>query len=58
MAWNAESARLGRAHNDANLLSIGERLVAESELLTLVDIWLTTPFEGGRHLARLQKLDA
>lgn len=57
VAWNMESARLAKAHNDANLLSIGERMVAEADLLTLVEIWLSTPFEGGRHLARIAKLD-
>jgi ribose 5-phosphate isomerase B len=57
VAWNLESARLGRAHNDANALAIGQRLVASETLLPIVDIWLTTPFEGGRHGARIAKLD-
>jgi ribose 5-phosphate isomerase B len=57
LAWNREAARLGRAHNDANALAIGERLVADDDLLPIVDVWLTTPFEGGRHVARIAKLD-
>ena len=57
VSWNPESARLSRAHNDANVLSIGQRLVPEELLLAMVDIWLATPFEGGRHLARIRKLD-
>jgi ribose 5-phosphate isomerase B len=57
VAWNEESARLSRAHNEANVLSIGERLVVEELMLAIVDIWLATPFEGGRHLRRIQKLD-
>jgi ribose 5-phosphate isomerase B len=57
LAWHLESARLGRSHNDANALAIGQRLVAESDLLPIIDVWLTTPFEGGRHLARIRKLD-
>lgn len=57
VAWNGESARLGRAHNDANMLSIGQRLLPEQEALAIVDAWLTTPFEGGRHVARIEKLD-
>jgi ribose 5-phosphate isomerase B len=57
VAWNLESARLGRAHNDANALAIGERLVAPDALLPIVDVWLTTGFEGGRHVARIAKLD-
>jgi ribose 5-phosphate isomerase B len=57
LAWDLESARLGRAHNDANALAIGQRLVSPELLLPIVDIWLTTPFEGGRHVARIAKLD-
>jgi ribose 5-phosphate isomerase B len=58
LCWNEETARLARAHNDANMLSLGERMLSESAALTIVDIWMTTAFEGGRHLARIQKLDA
>jgi ribose 5-phosphate isomerase B len=57
VTWNKESARLSRAHNDANVLSFGERLVPEDQLLPIVDVWLATPFEGGRHIARIRKLD-
>jgi ribose 5-phosphate isomerase B len=57
VCWNEESARLSRAHNDANILSIGERLVDEASLIAIVAVWLATPFEGGRHLRRIQKLD-
>jgi ribose 5-phosphate isomerase B len=57
VAWNEESARLSRAHNDANMLSVGQRLVPEAQLLAIVDVWLATPFEAGRHVARIRKLD-
>lgn len=57
LCWNEESARLGRQHNDANVISIGERMMSEETALKLVQIWLETPFEGGRHLARIQELD-
>jgi len=57
VAWDLESARLSRAHNDANVLSIGQRLVAEPLVVPIVDVWLATPFEGGRHVARIRKLD-
>jgi ribose 5-phosphate isomerase B len=57
VSWNRESARLSRAHNDANVLSIGQRLVPEAELLPIVDVWLGTGFEGGRHVARIRKID-
>ena len=58
LVWNVESARLARAHNDANMLSIGQRMLTPEQVLAIVDVWLTTPFEGGRHIARVQKLDA
>jgi len=57
VAWDSESARLSRAHNDANVLSVGQRLVSEDQVLAIVDVWLATPFEGGRHVARIRKLD-
>ena len=57
VAWDLESARLSRAHNDANVLSMGQRLVPESRVLDIVDLWLATPFDGGRHVARIRKLD-
>ena len=58
LAWSVESARLGRAHNDSNCLSLGERLVPEDQLEPILDTWLTTPFEGGRHLRRIEAIDA
>jgi ribose 5-phosphate isomerase B len=58
LCWSVESARLGRQHNDANMLSLGERLVDEATALAIVDAWLQTPFDGGRHLARIRQLDA
>lgn len=57
LCWNEDSARLGRQHNDANVISIGQRMVSEELALRIVQIWLDTPFEGGRHLARIQELD-
>jgi ribose 5-phosphate isomerase B len=57
LCWSEDSARLGREHNDANMISLGERLIPERLAIAIVDIWLTTAFEGGRHLRRIQKLD-
>lgn len=57
VAWNVESTRLARAHNDANVLSIGQRMLPESELMPVVETWLSVPFDGGRHLQRIRKLD-
>ena len=58
VCWNQDSARLARQHNDSNVLSMGERLIAESELLPIVTTWLTTAFEGGRHARRIAMIDA
>jgi len=58
VCWNVESARLARQHNDANVLSLGERLIPEAELLPIVTAWLTTTFEGGRHSHRIALIDA
>ena len=58
LCWNAESARLGRQHNNANVLSLGERMVSLETALQIVQIWLDTPFEGGRHQHRIDLIDA
>lgn len=57
LCWSTETARLAREHNNANMLSIGERLVALDLAREMVDVWLTTPFEGGRHIRRIELLD-
>jgi len=56
IAWSDDTARLGSQHNDANVLSIGERMVSLEEAKRFVGIWLSTPFEGGRHLKRIGEL--
>jgi ribose 5-phosphate isomerase B len=58
VCWNIESARLGRAHNDANIISLGERMIAEAEVMPIVVTWLQTPFDGGRHARRIGAIDA
>jgi ribose 5-phosphate isomerase B len=57
LCWNEDSARLARSHNDANMLSMGARLVSEETALHIVAVWLDTPFEGGRHIPRVNKLN-
>src|ERR1700758_1449616 len=57
LAWNEDSARLSRQHNNANVLSVGERMISEDLLVKIVRIWLETPFEGGRHVKRIEMLD-
>ncbi len=50
------TARLSRQHNDANVLSIGGRIVAAGLASEILELWLTTPFEGGRHEARVAQI--
>jgi ribose 5-phosphate isomerase B len=57
LCWNVESAELGRRHNDANVISLGQRMMNLELALEIVGVWLATPFDGGRHLARIRKLD-
>ena len=56
--WNEETARLARQHNDANVLSIGARVLAEEEIPKIVAAWLDAGFEGGRHQNRIDKISA
>jgi ribose 5-phosphate isomerase B len=57
LCWNEESARLSRQHNDANVLSLGQRLIPLEAALKIVQVWLTTAFEGGRHEARIRSIE-
>lgn len=54
LCWSVELARLSRAHNDANVLSLGQRTISAEAALAIFETWLVTPFEGGRHLRRIQ----
>ena len=58
LCWSEESARLSRQHNDANVLSLGERLIPEELALKIVRVWLETPFDGGRHEKRVAMLNS
>ena len=53
-----EAAGLARRHNDANVLALGARTLAVDDALRIVDAFLTTPFEGGRHRRRVDKIAA
>jgi ribose 5-phosphate isomerase B len=57
LCWNLESARLGRLHNNANAISIGQRMVDGQTALDIVKVWLETLFEGGRHQRRIELID-
>jgi ribose 5-phosphate isomerase B len=52
LAYNTSTAELSRAHNDSNVLCLGGRELEQHAALDIVDIWLTTPFKGGRHQNR------
>ena len=58
LCWNLDSARLGRQHNNANVISIGQRMMPPEMALDIVKTWLDTPFEGGRHQRRIEEIDA
>jgi ribose 5-phosphate isomerase B len=58
LCWNPESARLARLHNDANMISLGQRMMSLEMALEIVRLSLQTPFEGGRHIRRLEMIDA
>lgn len=58
VCWNEQLAIWNRSHNDGNVLSLGERTVTLEDALSIVDTWLATEFEGGRHIPRIEKIDA
>ncbi len=57
LCWNVETANLSRAHNDANMLSLGQRMISEETALEIVNEWLDVPFDGGRHARRVGLID-
>lgn len=58
LCYDTASARNSREHNDANILTLGGRLLTESQAETVLRVWLGTPFAGGRHQARVDKIMA
>ena len=56
LCWSPEIARLARQHNDANVLSLPARFISTETALSIVDEYLNTPFEGGRHQRRVEKI--
>jgi ribose 5-phosphate isomerase B len=57
VAWSPEIAELARRHNDANVLVLPARFVAEEEAERILDAWLAAPFDGGRHARRVEKIE-
>lgn len=58
LCWDATTARLARQHNDANVLAVGQRVVGLETAKEVVRVFFATEFEGGRHIARIAKLEA
>ncbi len=56
LCWNSQTATFSRQHNDSNVLSIGQRMTSIEIALDIVDIWLRTEFEGGRHQGRIDEM--
>lgn len=57
LCWDLESARFGRLHNNANMISLGQRMMSLENAQEIVRVWLDTPFEGGRHQRRIELID-
>lgn len=57
VCWSLDTARWAKAHNHANVIAIGERTIPEALAIRIVDTWLETEFEGGRHARRIRKLE-
>lgn len=57
LPFDLETARLSREHNDANVLALGGRVLDHDEAARILEVWLATPFAGGRHEARVRKID-
>lgn len=56
ICWTVELARLAREHNDANVLVLPARFIDPALAMNIVDAFLSTPFEGGRHIRRVEKI--
>jgi ribose 5-phosphate isomerase B len=56
LCWNKETAELARLHNDANIIALPSRFIDSETAMDMVKIFLTSPFEGGRHQARVEKI--
>lgn len=57
LCWDVRSAALSRSHNNANILALGQRMMSLKSALDIVKVWLETPFEGGRHKRRTEKIE-
>ena len=56
LCYSAKNTKLSRLHNNANIITLGERLINKNKAISLINIFLRTKFEGGRHLRRIKKI--
>ena len=56
LCYSKKNTKLSRLHNNANIITLGERLISKSKAINLINVFLTTKFEGGRHLRRVKKI--
>ena len=56
LCYSIKNTKLSRLHNNANIITLGERLISKSKAINLINVFLTTKFEGGRHLRRVKKI--
>lgn len=57
VCWSRDSARLAREHNNANIISLGQRMISMETAIEIVDTWLASTFEGGRHEKRINQIE-
>ena len=58
LCLTVELAKLARMHNDSNAISLSQRIIHQDQLIEIVEAWLGTPFEGGRHIPRIEKIES
>lgn len=58
VCWNVESARFAKEHNNANIISMGQRMISSESAIDIVKTWLSAQFQEGRHLRRISLIDA
>ena len=58
LCWSIETAKLAKEHNNANVIAIGERQITKDLAIEIIDVWLSSEFQGERHARRIQMLDS
>lgn len=58
LCWSLETARWAKSHNNANVIAIGERTISQDLAIQIIETWLSTQFEGGRHQKRIEKIES